>query len=84
MFGLLSLAAWTLASIAAAQTGGDWVVRKQVVAPGGRAAGSGLSLATTLAEPGAGVHTGGGFRLGGGFQTPRIAIGDALLADGFE
>ena len=43
-----------------------------------------LSLATTLAEPGVGVHTGGGFRLTGGFQTPRLAQGDALHADGFE
>lgn len=83
-YALLWIATGSIASLAAAQSGGSFVLRKQVIAPGGRADSSGLSLATTLAEPGSGVHAGGSFHLTGGFQTPRIALGDALLADGFE
>lgn len=70
---------------APAQSGGGYVMRKQVLAPGGRAEAAVLRVSSTLAEPGAGVLAGGNFRLTAGFQTPRLAPApDLLLVDGFE
>jgi hypothetical protein len=69
---------------AAAQAGGAYRLRKQAVVPGGGAGSGALVLSSTLAEAGAGVASGGSFRLTGGFQTPRQALPDTLLADGFE
>jgi hypothetical protein len=87
----IAAAAWTALALAVALTGtalaqsggGNYTLRKQVIAPGGVAAAAGYRIEATSAEPGAGTQSGGGFRLTGGFQTPRPPP-DALFADGFE
>ncbi|MBK8068993.1 MAG: hypothetical protein IPK27_15635 [Rhodanobacteraceae bacterium] len=82
---LLCLWALSLGGLAWAQpSGGPYAMRKQVIAPGGRALGAGSAISATLGEPGVGTLTGGGLRLTGGFQTPRPPVADTLHADGFE
>ena len=84
---LLGLAAALLPiALALAQSsGGNYTLRRVVVAGGGvDAAGQPYVLVATVGQPIATVHTGGSYRLTGGFHGPVSPRADRILCDSFE
>lgn len=67
--------------------GGTYVMRKQSIASGGqRVQGGAFVLTGTVgqAQVDPSPATAATYRLAGGFHTPTTALGDDLLANGFE
>lgn len=79
-----------IVSVALAQSGGGYTVRRHTIDGGGErmTGANGLVLTGTVGQPDAGVATSGvnGYALTGGFWPAGIAVErpDALFADGFE
>lgn len=64
--------------------GGSFTMRKQVVAGGGGESAAGqYRLVGTIAQPAAGVQSGGTYKLTGGFHAPG-ALPGLVFCDGFE
>lgn len=77
---LLLVPIWALAQ----SSGGNYTLRKQVVASGIVATGGSYRLTGTVGQAVAGVQTAGTYRLTGGFHGPVAASGDRLFCNGFE
>jgi hypothetical protein len=78
------------ASVALAQSGGGYTVRRDTIDGGGErmSGANGLVLTGTVGQADAGVAMSGanGYALTGGFWSAGVAVErpDALFADGFE
>lgn len=83
----LALVASMACAVAGAQSGGDFAVRRSVIANGGgTGAGAGFEIASTAGQGVAGtVSTGGPFQVRAGFVAAVAApASDPLFANGFE
>jgi hypothetical protein len=80
---LLALFLPIMAGIAAAQSGGDFAIRKSVVAAGSqRASGGDYRIEASAGQHDTGLAVGGAFRAEGGFWPEPAPL--RIFCDGFE